>query len=389
MSAPIPSMHESSRSSYVPTIPRSPLTVVAIAGVVAIVYVASNVALGLLLGLTLAFVAEPMFLLVRRATRGRERLAALFTTTFTLALIAAIVGVAIYIVATESLSVARDVQERAAASSLDAIVGRGGVRLIEGLHLPREWVLGQFRGGAARVQSLVAPMLTGMVALTGAGAIGAVITFATMYYALFQWTSAARNLEALLPLRIQETRTLLDEFRRVGRSALVGTLGTAAVQGVFATMGYVAAGVPRASLWGLLTALAAFLPVGGTVLVWLPAALYLASLDAWGRAIGLTLWGIFGVSAVCDYVVRPWLVGGDRPVHPLLVLVALLGGVETFGLWGVIVGPVVMSVCVAALRLYVMESTRDATRPSIVAIGDALRWSADPRRATEPQGAGP
>jgi predicted PurR-regulated permease PerM len=55
---------------------------------------------------------------------------------------------------------------------------------------------------------------------------------------------------------------------------------------------------------------------------------------------------------VSDYIVRPWLVGSKNQSHPLLMLISLLGGIEVLGLPGLIVGPVVMSLFVAALRIY-------------------------------------
>ena len=85
-----------------------------------------------------------------------------------------------------------------------------------------------------------------------------------------------------------------------------------------------------------------------------------------GAAVGLFVWSLLVVVMVCDYIVRPRLVGSATPVHPLLVLVALLGGVETFGLWGVLVGPVLMSVCVAALRLYETEFAQNRPRQTLV-----------------------
>lgn len=356
---PRPSIMASSRG-------RTALVVCAVIGLGVILYVSSNVATGLLLGVVMAFVAEPVYRRARTLLRGRTRTAAFLTTLGVMLALAAGVGAAVWVIATETLGLAREVQHRAASAPLDAIVGRGGVRLLDALHVPRPWVLSHIRVGATRLQELAAPVVTGVVTATGAGLIKGVITFATMYYALFQWESAARRIENILPLNPRYTRLLLEDFQAVGRSALVGTLGTAVVQGVFAMVGYTVAGVPRAALWGLVTGFVSFLPVGGTLLVWAPAVLYLVSVGRNGAAVGLLVWSVLIVVMVSDYVIRPRLVGGARPVHPVLVLVALLGGVETFGPWGVLVGPVLMSVCVAALRLYESEFAPGGKRRTLV-----------------------
>ena len=358
---------EESRNS-IPATPRSrtALAIVAVLGFAAIVYVASNVAVGLLLGVVMAFVAEPLFRRVTALLRGRARAAAFLTTSAVLLAVVAAAAAVVWAVAGEAVSLAMEVQQRVATVSVDRLVGPVGVHLLDALHIPRAWVLTHAQDAATRIQSLAAPLVTGVVASTGVGAMLGVITFATMYYALFQWSGVSRRLEGLLPLRPRYTRVLLKEFESVGRGALLGTLGTSACQGVLATMGYIAAGVPRAPLWGLLTTAVSFLPVGGTLLVWVPATLYLASVNRLGAAVGLLAWSLLVVVMLCDYVVRPRLIGSSTPVHPLLVLVALLGGVETFGLWGVLIGPVLMSVCVAALRLYETEFAQNRPRQTLV-----------------------
>ena len=334
---------------------RIALSVLALIGLSAIVYVASNVAVGLLLGVVMAFVVEPLWRRMTRLLGGRSRAAALVTTTaVTVLTLAGAVG-AVWVVASETVAVAREVQVRAATMPLDQLIGRGGVWLLDAFHIPRPWLLTRLREDASHLQALAAPLLTGVVTSTGAGLITGVITFATMYYSLFQWEDAARRIEAFLPLRPRHTRILLEEFQSVGRSALVSTLGTAVIQGLLATAGYVMTGVPRAALWGLITAVLSFLPVGGTMLIWAPASLYLLSVNRNVASLALFLWSLLAVVMLCDYVIRPRLVGRTSPVHPLFVLVALLGGVESFGLWGVLIGPVVMSVCIAALRLYESE----------------------------------
>lgn len=248
-------------------------------------------------------------------------------------------------------------QHRAATAPLDALVGHGSMRLIDALHVPRAWVLDPVGASARRAsRPSAAPMVSGVVASTGAGLIAFVITLATMYYALFQWNAASRHIEALVPIRPRYTRVLLDEFRVVGRSALVGTLGTSVVQGLFGVIGYSVAGVPRPALLGVATALLGVSARGRRpVSVWAPATLYLLAVNRNAAAAMHLAWSLVVVVMVSDYVIRPRLVGSASPVHPLFVLVALLGGVETFGLWGVLIGPVLMSVCVAALRLYEQE----------------------------------
>ena len=109
--------------------------------------------------------------------------------------------------------------------------------------------------------------------------------------------------------------------------------------------------------WGLLTAIASLLPVVGTFLVWVPIAGY----EIWNRHVAsgifILAWGLLVVSIAADYYIRPLLVGKGRHGHPLLILVALLGGIEVMGLAGLIVAPMLMSLFLAVLRIYEARST--------------------------------
>ena len=96
------------------------------------------------------------------------------------------------------------------------------------------------------------------------------------------------------------------------------------------------------------------LPLVGTLVVWVPVGIVLILSGHLGRGIGELVWGGVIVVALSDYVIRPRLVGTERtPV--LITLIALFGGLEVFGLNSIIVGPVLMSLAIAVLRLYARE----------------------------------
>jgi predicted PurR-regulated permease PerM len=115
-------------------------------------------------------------------------------------------------------------------------------------------------------------------------------------------------------------------------------------------------GLPHAALWGLLTAVASFLPVVGTAVIWVPVSLHYAATGQFGLAAFEAAWGMFLVVGIGEYVVRPWLVGQRGKGQPLLMLVAALGGIQVFGLAGIVVGPVLMSLFLAILRIYERET---------------------------------
>jgi predicted PurR-regulated permease PerM len=179
----------------------------------------------------------------------------------------------------------------------------------------------------------------------------------SMYFVLQNWSSLTRRAEIMLPLNPRDTRALFNEFRRVGRSVLLGTVLTGLAQGVLAGLGYFVTGVPEAAFLGALTAVASLMPGVGTLLVWVPAGIYLILTGHGGFGVALLLYGATVVVLVSDYVIRPFLVGRESEVPPLLTFIALFGGLEAFGLVGLILGPVIMALAVALLRIYEREAT--------------------------------
>jgi predicted PurR-regulated permease PerM len=126
------------------------------------------------------------------------------------------------------------------------------------------------------------------------------------------------------------------------RGVVYGILGTALVQAVVAGIGFLIAGVPGAALLALLTFFASIVPVVGTALTWVPAALWLFHQGATGWGIFMLVWG-FGVANL-DNIVKPWLIsqGSDMPF--ILIFFGVLGGALTFGFIGVFLGPTLLAV---------------------------------------------
>jgi predicted PurR-regulated permease PerM len=96
--------------------------------------------------------------------------------------------------------------------------------------------------------------------------------------------------------------------------------------------------------------------MAGSAIVWVPAAIYLAASGHWVKATFLAVWGA-GVIGTIDNVLRPRLVGGRTRLHDLVVFFAVLGGIQVFGILGVITGPVI-----AAVAFTLVEVWRESRR---------------------------
>lgn len=331
------------------------LSVLAVVAIIGAAYVAHPVWMGLMLGTTMGFTSEPVYRWLAPRLRYKRALAALLTTIFGGLVTLVAIGVVGYIAINEIVEMISEMQ----APTPNEILGPWGERMLERLRISPEALVARINVAllslSERAAGGVAEALTSMTSLM----LTAVIAFFTMYYVLLEWAAIVRRLEHILPLDPRHTRALVTEFRAVGRSAFVGTMGTALAQGILAGIGYTIAGVSQPLLWGTVTMLASFVPVIGTAVVWLPITIATAVSGHTGAGVFLGIWGLLVVTAVSDYIIRPRLVGSKGQVHPLPLLVSLLGGVEMFGLMGVIVGPILMALCLSVLRIYEQER-RDA-----------------------------
>ena len=370
-SDPIGTRLRAARDSELPTLASSPvapatrkgrrLALAALLGLsfLAVAYLASPIWVGLVVGTVMAFTAQPLYR--RLAVRlNRKPLAAIITTLSGGMVMAAGAAASLFVLAREILIVVDIIQRKSQAASLEELIGPQGIRIIDSMHVSREATMTKIQDAAGQASAYAAKGAGVILTTTTSALITLVLSFGTMYYVLLEWPKMALHLERVLPLDPRHTRALMLEFREVGRSAFIGTIGTAVVQGVLAGIGFAIAGVPQAVTWGAVTMMASFIPVVGTAMVWVSAGLFLVWNGHIGWAIFVFAWGALVVMAASDYIVRPRLVGGKGQGHPLLMLIALIGGIEVFGLAGLIAGPVVMSLFVAILRIYEREAAADA-----------------------------
>ena len=135
---------------------------------------------------------------------------------------------------------------------------------------------------------------------------------------------------------------LLTLASKTVRGVVYGILGTALAQAVTAGIGFLIAGVPGAALLALLTFFVSVVPILGTALTWVPAAIWLFHQGSTGWGIFMLIWGI-GVANI-DNFVKPWLIsqGSDMPF--ILIFFGVLGGALAFGFIGVFLGPTLLAV---------------------------------------------
>ena len=174
-----------------------------------------------------------------------------------------------------------------------------------------------------------------------------------MFFLLIDGGALVRRLSYLFPMKLEQTEVVMDSLRRMSRAVLVGGFSVAVLQGVVGGVGLAIVGIP-ALFWGAVMAFAALVPVVGTGLIWVPAVIFLLIMGDWKSAIFLSLWCGLLVTSI-DSVLRPLLLRGGGKVPVLFLFMSILGGVNVFGMLGLLYGPLILGLVAVMIDIYAEE----------------------------------
>jgi len=181
--------------------------------------------------------------------------------------------------------------------------------------------------------------------------LGLFIMFFVMFYGFREGQSFILYLKNHLPLESNLKDSLFDEVRKITQAVLYGQVLTAVIQGGLGGLALLVFGVPNALFWGAIMIITAFVPLLGTPIVWVPAGVGLILDGSVTRGILLLAFGATVVMNI-DNFLRPRLVSSRSNVHPVLILIGVLGGLRVFGFIGMLVGPLILAILVALVKFY-------------------------------------
>ena len=176
----------------------------------------------------------------------------------------------------------------------------------------------------------------------------------TMFYLFKEGPTIVDQIKEHIPLKDKHRMYIAKKFGGVVYAILYGLVLTAFIQGAVGALGLWIFGVDSPILWGLVMIILSILPFVGASLVWFPAAVYKIVLGETVNGVGLLLYGMLIISTI-DNIVRPKIIGAKGKIHPVLVLVGVLGGFKVFGFLGAIIGPLVLAILTVFFDLYLLE----------------------------------
>ena len=213
---------------------------------------------------------------------------------------------------------------------------------------------------AERLQSWGGALAASTLLVVG-GAVGAIVQMVLVVFTLFYLFRDGDRIRAAvyanLPLERIQMHDIAVRTKEVIAATIYGVLVIAAIQGTLGTIIFSILGLPSPLLWGVVMFFLSMIPMAGAFLVWVPAAIYLALTGAYVKAAILVGWGALVISSI-DNFLSPRLVGRRARLHELLIFFAVLGGLEVFGVLGLVLGPVIV-----AITLALIEMMRQAHRP--------------------------
>jgi predicted PurR-regulated permease PerM len=180
------------------------------------------------------------------------------------------------------------------------------------------------------------------------------LTYFILYFLLYQMMDVELNMRKYLPFKSKNANTLIKKTRDLIYSNAIGIPIVAIAQGIVAVIGYAIFGAHEFLLLGLLTALASVVPIVGTMLVYIPLGLYMLSQGQTYQGIGVIVWGFVIIGGI-DNVVRFLVAKKLANVHPLTTIFGVIMGVNLFGFLGIIFGPILLSIFVVLIEIYINE----------------------------------
>jgi predicted PurR-regulated permease PerM len=210
------------------------------------------------------------------------------------------------------------------------------------------------RRGAEKVAGFLAAKVGGLVKNIFAFFLDLFVLLFALFFMFRDGDDVVRGVRHLLPFDPSIQEDMMHESKELIFASVAVGLLVAAIQGALGGLAFTLAGIGTAIFWGVLMGFFSLVPVVGSALIWVPAALWLAFTGHIGK--GLLIAAICGIVAgVADNIVRPLLLRNRTHLNELLLFVSVLGGIEVFGLLGLVAGPTIVAAAMGVFRVYMQH----------------------------------
>ena len=339
-------------------------------------FVARPFAQPILAAAILAVLFHPLFLRLKAIT-GNRNWAAFLSLTILLLVLGGFVAFMVFAIQREVITTyawvkgntaARDGWTAAFSAWADKAAGWIGFKTGISPDFIRDAALTRLDEASAAIIKKTGDMLASI----GTISVSLVLTLVSFFFFLREGSQLVDRGAWLIPLDKDQKKRFIEETQSSIQANVVGVLAVAAVQGSLLGIGFWVLGIPSPPLWALVTSACSLIPMFGAAFVWVPGTVYLFLTGSWIKALILFGWGA-GVVSLSDNIIRPWVISDRLKLSPIILLFALLGGVEMFGPLGIFLGPMIFSIASSLGRML-----RSELKPQLPAT--AIRTDAPARQ---------
>jgi predicted PurR-regulated permease PerM len=308
----------------------------------------------------LAIVFYPFFQKLQRLLKKREFLSALIMTMLVLIIIVLPFTLLLVSLASEVVDVYHGVEEMIKTGQLQAYLEKAKeipvlkwvlARLGQHIDFSQTDPVPLLLKNLKQISTFIFNQTTTLLKEFSTFIVGFFFTLLSLYYLFKDGSRFFKGLKEIVPLPSKERNLLIQRFKDMIYATIYGGILIAIIQGILGGLSFWALGLASPIFWGTAMALLSFIPIGGTALIWVPAAIFLLIGGALLKGLILLGVGVFVISMV-DNFLRPFFISARTNIHPLLLFFAVLGGIQAFGLIGLVAGPLVATLFLTLVEIY-------------------------------------
>ncbi|HRH65301.1 MAG TPA: AI-2E family transporter [Bacteroidia bacterium] len=205
-----------------------------------------------------------------------------------------------------------------------------------------------------KLQSEAAGFITNFLGQSMIILTNVLLLFFFFYYMLTNTGRIEKLMDEYLPFSQDKIDRFSKELESQTFSNALGSPLLAIIQALSAALGYWIFGLPDPLFWGVMTGFFSFFPVVGSVLIWLPAAIYQLSAGYIWQGAAIAIYGIAIISTI-DNIFRFIFQKKFADVHPVITIVGVISGLQLFGVSGIIFGPLLLSYFLILMKIFKEE----------------------------------
>lgn len=179
------------------------------------------------------------------------------------------------------------------------------------------------------------------------------LTFFITFFFLRDGKEIVSAVEKKVPLKKVHKNEIINQIHEVVHAIIYGFFVVAILQGIIGVVTFYIFGVSSPIIWGVVIALLVLVPFIGSSIIWIPAAILKLLDGSIGDVVGITVGGL--IMGYIDTFLKPKLIGDKSSVHPAVILIGLLGGLKMMGFVGIIIGPIILSLLILFIKMFVKE----------------------------------